>query len=307
MPLVTTKIFDTTRGLERTREQTARSHADVIHTIYSKIDSLSEELPKRLRLSALRSGRKIQFMGHDRSTILMPLLLCQPRIRSAIRDLIFQYSESAGYLSWLGSELDTLVSSVIQENAIMSQGSTATSFDEWDYQGEGKILLSREDVLHKASAPTLTRKPYLKRCSARTDVGLERVPPRKKIKPTARSFSVITPVGKIAILIPRLSAIPGEYSDSHEPQQAGFSFSPEPHICSTILIGKFSNIMNAQQEPRLCAQLNAFTRYEPSRSHWTLFERGTLEDVDNALRTGDLSPYAYDDINGNMCHFVSYN
>ena len=233
---------------------------------------------------------------------MMPLLLCQSGIQSAILKLISQHSElvPTDYVHWLKSEFDNLVASATQEAAAMSDGSTATSFDEWDYLQEGMSFLSGRST--KRKAPFQEDTPILGRCTARRDAETS---PRKRLKSNeTQSFFFDLAVGRLQVTVPCRSTTSEKRSSYHEASQVGFSFMPKTEICSTFLAGKFAKVIDAELEPRLYVQLNAFVLSQISELHLDLLSYGTVQDVDSALRAGKISLYELDEYHGNICFFV---
>ena len=234
----------------------------------------------------------------------MPLLLCKSGVQSAILQIISQHSNivSTEYLYWLDSEFNELVSSATQEVAAMSEGSTATSFDEWDYMQEGTSFLSRghirrEEVCRK-------ERPGLKRQLDWPSMESKEVRQRKRIKTKSQSFFFDVTVGRIQIIVPRQSTVSNRETSPDQVSQVSFSFSPKPEICPTFLATKFIRILNEKLEPQLYAQLNTFVMSEFTNFHHDLFLHGTVESLDNALKTGQISPYEVEKANGNICFYV---
>lgn len=109
-------------------------------------------------VTARMSNREIHFWGERRDEILTPLLLIKNYVQRAIIHFLSHDTArvSSRHLYWLQSEFENLVTSAYQEVAALSEGSTATPFDNWNYSQEGVGFLrsgvhSRALVLGKDS------------------------------------------------------------------------------------------------------------------------------------------------------------
>ena len=69
---------------EEIERQIDRGNTKVIDEISSKIKNVSKIVSTHLRLRKTTSGRKIRFSGSSRETMMIPLLLCNGQLQSAI-------------------------------------------------------------------------------------------------------------------------------------------------------------------------------------------------------------------------------
>jgi hypothetical protein len=132
---------------------------------------------------------------------------------------------------------------------------------------------------------------------------------KKRPKLNFQSFSFTLSVGEVQILVSHPNCVSSTASDFCSISEVGFSFLPQSNICPTSSHGRFTKGMNLAQEPRLYAQLNTFSIVESCC--WAPCDRliryGTLEDIDNAIRAGEISPYVVDRHSGvNLCFYVRF-
>jgi len=283
----------------RTRENIANSNRKVINTISSKLNDLRNSIPKA-PIVAAKSNRKIYFIGGCRESILTPLVLMKDLVRQAILQVL---SHNVGrvspqHLYWLQSEFDKLVSSATQEAAAFCRGSTATPFDQWNYS-------IGANTLPDTAAPPYTpiaRDDFEGDDRPRTRAGSYGMVHQRKFRFDYEVFSSSSPVGQLRLIVPHTSNV-GNLARNIE--EGRLLFIPAMGICSNSISARFVKSMNAGLEPTLYTQLNAFRLVEDIDLHTTLFVRGSIEDIDDAFRSGSISPYDQDDTGAIICPYVS--
>lgn len=283
---------------DKTRGEVTEGNQKILAAISSRFDNLRITIPR-----AKKSNREIHFIGPCREAILPPLLLIKDQVRRAVLSILSDDAEQvpSQQLNWLLSEFDNLVSSATQEAAALYQGSTATSFDQWDYSGKpiefpdislpvGDLIL-RDECMGKATSRALAE-------------GSQETSHQKRLYSNYKVFSSKSSVGKLSIAVPH---VPNTTNVIHSIEEVRLSFIPHVEICSTPIGARFIKSMSYGQEPRLYAQLNAFRQIRSgrSRTHYQLMTYGTLQDIDTAFRNGIISPYDLDGSGGNICFWVS--
>lgn len=284
---------------EKTRDQVNQGNTKVIDSICSKLNDLPGQLAQTYT-SSTKSSREVRFYGQLQHSMLCSLLLLKPGLSQAIFRILSEHSElvQAQHLYWLQSEFENLVSSATQEVAAISELSTAKSIDKWIYpRGVGSSFSPKDG--YRCTGISNRRSRHEFRLSNETAES-EEIKQRKRRKLPCQSFSFTLPVGKLEIMVPRPAGVLANASHSCNVVEVGFSFSPQPGICSTLINGHFMEAVNIGREPRLYAQLNAFILCEDAVSHLSLFYDGTLEEIDTAFRVGAMSPYVIDDDGNNI-------
>lgn len=282
------------RQHKKTRDWISRGNMKVVDTISSKIDDLPGKLA-RTYISSTNSGREIRYQGQSLDSTMCSLLLVKDGLRTAILKTLSEHSKlvSAEDLYWLLSEFDNLVLSAAQEFAATSEKSSARSIDKWIYQ---RGVASCSSTATRVPNKRLRHESELSNDTPRS----EEVVQRKRRKSNYRSFSFNLPAGEMEVLVSRPNAATANATGSCSVVKVGFSFSPKPGICSTLIKGHFIKDVNTGREPRLYAQLNAFTVVESLLPYFRVFKTGTLEDVDKAFRDGTISPYGVSEFGSTM-------
>lgn len=291
------------RQQKETRDQITYENTNIINTICSRLDNLPLNLAQT-HTSARKYSRKIQVYGNNREAILSPLILLQPAFRQLIFTIHSRARElvSAEDLYWLQFEFDNLVNSAKQEAAAMSYGSTATSFDDWIYSQDLASSLPGEGSYGlKPISKERSGHHFEPRATRSEQNGL-----RKRRNITFQSFIHGLPIGMIEIFIPRLRDVSPNIHNSSEGVEVGFSFLPRFGICSTSIHGRFVKVIDHEPDSYLYTQLNAFNVVQSADcSAYSIFGRGTLEEIDNGIRSGNITPYSVDEHGINPCFAVS--
>ena len=286
------------------RHQITQGNAQDTDTKCSKLQDLPGNLAPIYK-SARKNSREIRFNGHSLEAILLPLLLLKAELRGAILMVMSQHSDqvSPKHLCWLESEFENLVSSATQEVAASSQGSTATSFDDWVYsQGVTSYLIAQG---RHRSTPVSKNTPVNEYESSHETTKPTYIDTKRRSRSSRQSFSFMLPVGRIELVMPRRNCGWPNTSDSYSIHEVGFSFSPQSRICSTPIQGRFMKVKSLRPEPRLYARLNAFNMVRNCSLHIELISCGTLKEIDAAIQDGRISPYDVNKDMGNVCLYVS--
>lgn len=287
----------------KTREQIAQGHLRVIDTLSNKIDGIQTAIPKAT-VARRRQGRDIFFVGENQESVLTPLLLLRDTLRGVILGLVSQHTESvlSDHLFWLQAEYENLVSSVIQEVAALSKGSTATSFDNWCENGwtaySSRTGSQTEDqwpnIRRKISEVAETRSNYVNEKSSQQQQSRAGV-----------SYSSVVGPGELRLTL-SLSNHHADSADDHD--EVSFFFHPAATICTTALSARFVKVVARCHEPRFYTQLNAYSIVAEDQipRYVFLLQRGAIKDIDLAIRNGTISPYhIHGDTGYHMIIFVS--
>jgi len=273
-------IRQSSRGEHRkTREQ--------IDTLSAKIDSIQIAAPSAT-VARRSKGRDIFFVGECQESVLTPLLLLRNVLRGAVLDLVSQHTETVleERLYWLQAEYENLVSSATQEVAALSQGSTATSFDNWC---DNRWAAQSSKI--GSPAEHLWPERHLKAGRVeRHTISADQKPSRQQVARTSFTYSFDIDAGRLHLTLSRSN--PHE-QNTDDPDEVGFFFRPSPTVCTTAVSARFVKVLDRFLEPRFYTQLNAFSiapKGFPSR-YEDLFVQGTVKDIDLAIRNGTISPY----------------
>ena len=279
---------------------------DIRQIVITEHEKTREKIATNTPVVARRNNREIHFIGESREAILAPLLLIKDHVRQAVLHFVSHDTErvSPQHLYWLQSEFESLVSSATQEVAALSQGSTATPFDHWDYSQEG--------FGHSNSGARTRPRTLGADCKARDEVGIQRkrsgkANRRKRLSSSSYKFlSFESPVGQLYIAVPRYH---GPSENIHQLEEVALSFIPTYGVCRTSIAARFVSFMETGSEPKLYAQINTHRLVEVAVMDACddLFT-GTIEELDAAFREGVISPYDSIELEGlefNICLFVS--
>lgn len=243
---------------------------------------------------AVKSGKKILFVGESPEALLNPLLLLREHLRSAILKAVSRDRQpSPDPLYRILSEVEHLQASVLQEAAAFIPGSSATPFDDWTYTGSSvgaKGALVPKIALQWPHSHTIG------------DGACQRSSSRSLV--ARKTLFLQTPVGELKVF----HSAPDPDSDACGSEETGFLFVPSPAISSSAVGAWFLKMPGDAPEPRFYTQLNAFCVVPEEyvdRQYGRLFSRGTIEQIDTALRRGGISPYHVDNDGDPQCMLVS--
>lgn len=230
--------------------------------------------------AAKKIGGKVQFFGENRDMIMGGLRTVHESLTSATDQILSTDKDvhTKRFCFRLEDEVKRLLSSAAQEAAATYTGSTATPFDKWSYTDHHSIATSERKPICKASSKALRAAPVH---------GGDQV---RRWKPW-QTVKLSTPAGKVRISY-RSHRFNMDGLESLE--ELTFSLSPHDNKAHHIQL-YFTYRTVPYRRPQLCAQLNIFTVIPHDRSsqlmYWKLFGRGSLSEIDSALRSGTISPY----------------
>lgn len=250
---------------------------------------------------AKRGGRDIFFLGERQDQIMAYLLLLQDDLNFAIDFMVSQHRDgvSSSDAEWLRSELEHLMSSASQENALRYVNSTATSMDQWLYP---------EDTVGYLRSTLTRRKPNLPRKSSSASRKYTREKPKRPLRKcgynTHRTWSVLTKSGSIDIILPDKRVAAKELRACNE---VGFCCTVANSRSVVQIRARFLRHLSHASQPKICAQLNMFVVLNDDswRAYGGLLKSGTLQDIDSALRRGMISPFHLGSYGDNLLLWVS--
>jgi hypothetical protein len=312
-----TSILQLTQQLEKTRveqlkatrksrEEHAMTRREVVNgnaaiitniqTISSKLDDVRNNALQVATRAAPVSNRAISFFGQDRETIQLPLLLIKDHVRRAVLHLLSHHTDkaSARHLHWLQSEFDTLLRSVAQEAAAFCGGSTATSFDNWSYSSKSNGIPYHENSWLAKYGGGTYRSTQRKESSSKS--------PSRRFKSSLEVFSFSSSIGELHVMAPR-SHEGREVNESVD--EARILFIARKEISTNSIGARFLKCIDPNIEPRLYIQLHTFRVIDDTELYAEIFYDSTIEEIDNAFRTGVISPYDKEPYEGLASIWVS--
>ncbi|KAI4933096.1 hypothetical protein J4E85_003499 [Alternaria conjuncta] len=286
----------TSKVLAITHQEQLREHQKTREVLSEKIgDAIAAEFEKHRIPRTQRWMRNIFFFGERRDMIMAYLLLVKPHLEAAFRNLLTDGIErfSPHYVDWLRYEFDHLVASASQEEATRHHGSSAASFDRWHYSEETMPHHSRASGRAIEESNTSSDTPeadyanlYL---SAPVIAG-------------QRAYTQTTPFGSLRIQSPR-RAVKAKFKRPNN--EASFTFTcgigQSVHAIHAHFLRNVANASN----PGLCAQLSVFTLAESETHYNKLFASAGVEEIDDALRRGVISPYEINREGRNLCLYYA--
>jgi len=240
--------------------------------------------------------RNVFFFGERRDMIMAYLLLVKPHLEAAFRNLLTDGFERfpPHHVDWLRCEFDHLVASASQEEATRHRGSSATSFDRWHY--------SEETMPHhsKLSGRTIEESNTSLDTPEADYANLYLSAP---VIAGQRAYTQTTPFGSLRIQSPR-RAVKAKFKRPNN--EASFIFTcgigQSVHAIHAHFLRDTVNASN----PGLCTQLSVFTLAESETHYNQLFASAGVEEIDDALRRGVISPYEINREGRNLCLYVSF-
>jgi hypothetical protein len=118
-----------------------------------------------------------------------------------------------------------------------------------------------------------------------------------------------TPAGVLRISMPRHGSTLHASRDTHTVEELGFSCTLIHGRSSYIIEARFLRDLSYSSRPSMYAQLNVFTTVDDSydEPYTVVMRRGTIADVETALRTGVISPFHNNYDGYNLCLRVSFH
>lgn len=272
----TTHISRDVKDLTRASKQQHKETMDFLAASFESIAiTQAHSLPK-----AANSGRQIVYFGEHRDDIV-PALYSIKKDLAVVFDRMFTdhcQDVSPSHIVLLQSELQNLVASAVQEDAMSHPRSTATSFDAWIYpgvsKGSSKIAgewdVSKSTTKHHEQAITLA--------------------PGKRRKRSHQPFTFYTSQGYFQVRLPR-RRVAKDIADGDE--EISISFLPNADIPFAAMNARFTLIRSQFTKPDICAHLQIMLPLDKEQYKYyvTLIRNGNIQEIDQAIRDGSLSPY----------------
>jgi hypothetical protein len=197
------------------------------------------------------------------------------------------------YVDWLHHEFNHLVSSAAQEEAARHAKSSATSLDRWHY--------SEETMPHHSVAPGRV----IRDSNTNSDNQEENYANLYLSAPIIAgrlAYTQTTPFGSLRIQSPRRAFRAKLKRPNNE---ASFTFTCGIGQSVHAIHAHFLRNVASASNPGLCAQLSVFTLAESETHYNKLFASADVEEIDDALRRGIISPYEINREGRNLCLYVS--
>ena len=257
-----------------------------------KLDGLRADIRHlSIMLERLNSSQSLGFhirsIGRNREELLLSLLLLRPQMQSATKALLVQNCQgiSKTQLDWLGSEFDLLLSSVMQHRNDIDA-------DDWTVSS----TTSTSPVYHISNfydGEWFTKAVSI--CKNK-----DRSKQRQK-RTIIRIWRYESRVGRLDIQ----KTMPSSDNDIDGYENLGFTFMPFLDTPSTAVSVTFRKDALHTRTPHIQRQLHTYTvlPYRECRELYKLMEAGTICEIDDAFRSGRVSPYTLDFI-GRSIHYV---
>lgn len=227
------------------------------------------------------------YSGEQRDLIVPALYYAKKQLATVFDRIFAEHHQdtSLDHVIWLRSELQNLVESAAQEEASTHPMSTATSFDTWIYPEE------------RQRSPQDPKRSNTRSANGGTfsTAGNERhealFPKHRTRKSSDQHMSFETSSGTVRIHVPRRRA--GELNAAVASDEVSLvltSTAGEPFVA---LYARFTRVRNRFRAPGICAQLQIILPLETDqlRYYRELIQDGSIQDFDEALRSGIISPY----------------
>lgn len=237
---------------------------------------------------AKRFGNKVYFRGDRVDMIMSYLLPIKDELNIVINQVLAQpyHPLPIQEILFLREELQKLLGSAAQEEAARYSMSTATSFDEWNFpgpdSGSGTNAVERQgghaqENGEKVGPESLAYKSR--------QIG-------KRAKKKTQTLSFKTSSGELQLFISQKKSTGYGARNGFD---LGLSFTSTAQS-PTIVDMRFTQFLLQKTRSRICAHLNVFTLVPDSQidTYWQLFQsNAALEDIDQAIRQGSISPYHF--------------
>ncbi|KAH7082052.1 hypothetical protein FB567DRAFT_97399 [Paraphoma chrysanthemicola] len=307
---VATRASKQTASILRTVERGNRRAARDSNTQLGKLEDVVTEVKHVRQLLSRdnggaartpRSNRSISFLGENRDDILILLLSLRKEFPSGLDTLVAQRGKdvSISDVRTLQVEFQALINSALQEGAASCTGSTATSTDRWFYPEDTVGYLRDSDTKQTSIRSSPSSFPE---GSEEGDNQVTRL--SKAHQNSTRKWTVHVPSSEARIILPRSSSKrkPARYTE-----EAGFSARVTQGQERFEICARFVRDMMYKRCLRQYTQLNVFIEVDNDISNFyhDLFEIGTIEDIDFALRQSTISPFYLDSYGDNLCLYYS--
>jgi hypothetical protein len=295
-----------TSSILQTVKRAEASALDASKRATVSIDNLAANVRQLLSLSngsayAKRSGREIFFLGERQDRIMAYLLPLQDDVKFAIHSLVSQHG---GYVSlddaeWLLSEFEHLIGSAAQEKAAQHSESTAKPFDQWSYPQDTVGYLKH--ATRKRRSRGSQEHFDLPENANQGDLNWWS---RKDSKQSRQTWSISTASGDVQI------SLPNQLAPTRNPQriqEAGLNFTFAQNRSTLEVRARFFRDLTYASQSRICAQLNVFVKVDDRTTSICseMIRRGTIPEIDAALRNGIISPFYLDWWGNNIFLYVS--
>ena len=248
--------------------------------------------PKQFHKTESEQLSKVNFLGTCYGSAFLPLLLLEPRLRTAVSSLAVEEKDlvSDSDLVWLETEFETLLMGAAQGHAA-------------SYRIHGGKL-SRANFSEPEGAKTFAES-RLSLVDGMSDLSLERYETGKQRKATlVRRFTY--PIGTLEVRFQTLTRTASCDCDACE---AAFYFKLSVDVHPVAISGIFRRIMNQTEKPTLTRQLTVLSIISDHEFKTRI--RDTLRtisipEVDASLRSGAIVPYQIDS-EGRSIHSVRLN
>jgi hypothetical protein len=278
-------------------QEQIHEHQRTREVLSAKLENvLAAEFEKhRVSRTQTRWMRNIFFFGERRDMIMAYLLLVKPHLETAFRNLLTDGIDRfpPHYVDWLHHEFNHLVSSAAQEEAARHAKSSATSLDRWHY--------SEETMPHHSVAPGRV----IRDSNTNSDNQEENYANLYLSAPIIAgrlAYTQTTPFGSLRIQSPRRAFRAKLKRPNNE---ASFTFTCGIGQSVHAIHAHFLRNVASASNPGLCAQLSVFTLAESETHYNKLFASADVEEIDDALRRGIISPYEINREGRNLCLYVS--
>ena len=239
--------------------------------------------------------RNVYFYGERRDMIMAYLLLVKPHLETAFQNILNDGIERfpPHHIDWLQHEFDHLIASAAQEEAAAHHESSATSIDRWHYSGE--------TMPYHSLVPGCEIKE-LNNTSVTPEADYANLYLSALVMAGERAYTQTTPFGSLRIQSPLRACKSKFKSQSNE---VNFTFTCGIGQSVHAIHAHFLRNAASASNPGLCAQLSVFTLAESEIQYDQLFASANVEEFDNALRKGQISPYHINREGRNLCLYVS--
>ena len=298
--------------LIRTSKQTEKRTNLLIEQVQSGIESSSNDHQKtrgllidgfekleialsQKTLCAKQSGNDVYFGGNRPDMIMAYLLPIKHELDIITQQVSAQSLQGIPIQEFfaLREEFKRLLGSAAQEDAAQYSMSTATSFDQWHFPGGDSELMGGHNVRKR-------------KCGERIDSENEAYnarKTRKRVKLKKQTAFFKTNSGELRFSITREN-LTG--NDTQNVYDLDLSFSNRVPSFTMVNI-LFARSLIRQARSQICTQLNVFTPIPGSHkdAYWFLSDNPTIQDIDQAIRQGSISPYHIRDTGTHPILYVS--
>ncbi|KAL6709237.1 hypothetical protein ACN47E_001644 [Coniothyrium glycines] len=284
------------RNVKETRTTLTMSHAEnraMITGLSRQIADMGQSLSKQPAAAPGPGGRRIQFLGERREQIMYALSALHEHMRIVNDMQTFQNEApiiAPRYAFWLESEIRALQGSAAQEEALRWCGSSARAFDDWRYPGINPEPLQSDSTLIDEGIK-VNSQPIM-------------YTSRKSNRRRKKQYDKITTTSKKGTLHITLQRSATKARTQDQPECVDLYFVGVSDHSPFILNARFERTFAEFVAPQLCIQLNMFTLVEghAEKIYMDMFYNSSLPEIDDAFRTGILSPYSvlrhsYSDMN----------